>query len=98
MVNLNYEQIGLKIKRKRKSLSLTQLQLAEKIGLTESSVSRYEAGKISTMPISTLNKICLALNITLVELLGLKQSKPLEYDLKSILVSIEELLVSLDDC
>ena len=46
MVNLNYQEIGLKIKQKRKSLNLTQLQLAEKVELTESSISRYESGKI----------------------------------------------------
>lgn len=91
MINLNYEQIGLKIKQKRKSLDLTQLQLAEKIGLTESSISRYESGKIATMPTSTINKICKVLNIEPSELLGLTPKKSFEYDLKEILNSVEDL-------
>lgn len=91
MVNLNYTEIGLKIKHKRKSLHLTQLELAEKVGLTESSISRYESGKIATMPTSTVNKICKVLNIEPSELLGLTPENSFEYDLKDILNSVEDL-------
>lgn len=91
MINLNYQEIGLKIKQKRKSLNLTQLQLAEQVGLTESSISRYEAGKISTMPTSTVNKICKVLNIEPAELLGLTPDNAFEYDLKDILNSVDDL-------
>ena len=91
MINLNYKEIGLKIKQKRKSLSLTQLELAERVGLTESSISRYESGKIATMPTSTVNKICRVLNIEPSELLGLTPENSFEYDLKDILSSIDDL-------
>lgn len=91
MINLNYQEIGLKIKEKRKALSLTQLELAEKVGLTESSISRYESGKITTMPTSTVNKICAVLNIKPSELLGLTPDNSFEYDLKDILTSINDL-------
>ena len=91
MVNLNYKEIGLKIKQKRKSLNLTQLQLAEKVNLTESSISRYESGKIATMPTSTVNKICSVLQIEPSELLGLTTQNSFEYDLKEILTSIDDL-------
>ena len=91
MINLNYKEIGLKIKQKRKSLSLTQLELAERVGLTESSISRYESGKIATMPTSTVNKICKVLNIEPSELLGLTPETSFEYDLKDILSSVEDL-------
>ena len=91
MINLNYKEIGLKIKQKRKSLSLTQLELAERVGLTESSISRYESGKIATMPTSTVNKICRVLNIEPSELLGLTPETSFEYDLKDILSSVEDL-------
>lgn len=91
MINLNYQEIGLKIKQKRKSLSLTQLELAEKVGLTESSISRYESGKIATMPTSTVNKICKVLNIEPSELLGLTPETSFEYDLKDILSSADDL-------
>lgn len=91
MINLNYKEIGLKIKQKRKSLSLTQLELAERVGLTESSISRYESGKIATMPTSTVNKICAVLNIKPSELLGLTPENSFEYDLKDILTSVDNL-------
>lgn len=91
MVNLNYKEIGSKIKQKRKSLNLTQLELAEKVGLTESSISRYESGKIATMPTSTVNKICRELHIEPAELLGITPETAFEWDLKDILASIEDL-------
>ena len=91
MINLNYKEIGLRIKQKRKSLSLTQLELAERVGLTESSISRYESGKIATMPTSTVNKICRELHIEPSELLGITPEKAFEWDLKDILATVEEL-------
>jgi transcriptional regulator with XRE-family HTH domain len=91
MIDLNYKEIGMKIKEKRKTLNLTQLELAEKIGLTESSISRYESGKIATMPTSTVNKICEVLNIKPSELLGITPENSFEYDLKDILTSAEDL-------
>lgn len=91
MVNLNYKEIGSKIKQKRKALSLTQLELAEKVGLTESSISRYESGKIATMPTSTVNKICRVLHIEPAELLGITPETSFEYDLKDILGLVDDL-------
>lgn len=91
MINLDYLEIGSKIKQKRKALNLTQLQLAERVGLTESSISRYESGKIATMPTSTVNKICKELHIEPSELLGLTSENSFEYDLKDILSSIDDL-------
>lgn len=91
MINLNYQEIGLRIKQKRKTLSLTQLELAERVGLTESSISRYESGKIATMPTSTVNKICKELHIEPADLLGITPENAIEWDIKDILASIEEL-------
>lgn len=88
---LNYKEIGAKIRQKRKALNLTQLQLAEKVDLTESSISRYESGKIATMPTSTVNKICKVLNIEPAELLGITPETSFEYDLKEILKEVDNL-------
>lgn len=88
---LNYKEIGAKIKQKRKSLSLTQFELANKVGLTESSISRYESGTIATMPTSTINKICKVLNIEPAELLGITPENEFEYDLKQILKEVDNL-------
>ena len=88
---MDYKEIGSKIRTKRKELSLTQAELAKKIGLTESSISKYEAGKIETMPTSTVDRICKVLHIAPAELLGLTPQKAFEYDLKEIIKSANDL-------
>jgi transcriptional regulator with XRE-family HTH domain len=88
---VNYTEIGKKLKSRRKSLNLTQSALAEMVGLTESSISRYEAGRISTMPTSTVKRICEVLHIEPSELLGLTPEKSFEYDLKEILKMADDL-------
>ena len=45
---MNQEKIGKYIATCRKNLKLTQEQLAEKLGITSKSISRWENGK--TMP------------------------------------------------
>lgn len=88
---MNYTEIGKKLKSRRKALNLTQSALAEKVGLTESSISRYEAGRIATMPTSTVKRICEVLHIEPSELLGLTPEKSFEYDLKEILKTADDL-------
>lgn len=88
---MNYKEIGKKLKSRRKALNLTQSALADMVGLTESSISRYEAGKIATMPTSTVKRICEVLHIEPSELLGLTPEKSFEYDLKEILKMADDL-------
>ena len=66
---MNQDRIGKYILKKRKELNLTQEQLAEKLGVTNRSVSRWENGK--TLPdLSIFRLLCETLNITLEELLS----------------------------
>ena len=66
---MNQEKIGKYISKKRKELKITQEQLAEKLGVTDRSVSRWENGK--SMPdVSLFKQLCEVLNITLDELLS----------------------------
>ncbi|MDO4282496.1 MAG: helix-turn-helix transcriptional regulator [Clostridia bacterium] len=51
---MNQEKIGLFIRELRKEKNMTQEQLAENLGVTDKSVSRWENGK--TMPDYTLLK------------------------------------------
>lgn len=88
---MNYIEIGKKLKSRRKALNFTQSALAEKVGLTESSISRYEAGRISTMPTSTVKRICEVLHIEPSELLGLTPENSFEYDLKEVLKMADDL-------
>lgn len=62
--------LGAAIAKRRKSLSLTQLQLANKCSMPRTFISLIERG-ISNMSFSTLLSICKALNLTPLELTDL---------------------------
>lgn len=66
---MNQENIGKFIAKLRKEKKLTQEQLAEKLGVTDKSISRWENGK--TMPdYSVVQQLCEILEVTVVELLN----------------------------
>lgn len=65
---MNQLATGMFIARKRKELNLTQAQLAERLGISSKSVSKWERGKC--MPdYGIVNELCDALGITVSELL-----------------------------
>ena len=65
---MTQENIGKYIMEKRKEKNMTQEQFAEKIGVSNRSISRWENGK--TMPdFSLLPKICETLDLSVSELL-----------------------------
>ena len=65
---MNQAAIGSYIARKRKEKNLTQEQLAEHIGASNKTISKWENGKC--MPdYSILQKLCDALHVTLPELM-----------------------------
>lgn len=59
---MNVEKICIAIKILRKRKSLTQHQLADKLGVTDKAVSKWERG-LGTPDISMLNKLALILDI-----------------------------------
>lgn len=66
---MNQEKIGKYIATCRKNKKLTQEQLAEKLGITSKSISRWENGK--TMPdVSLFHSLCKELSITINDLLS----------------------------
>ena len=66
---MNQEKIGVFIANCRKEKNLTQEQLAEKLGVSNKSISRWENGK--TMPdYSILKDLCTVLDIDINELLA----------------------------
>lgn len=66
---MNQDKIGRFIASLRKEKNMTQEQLAEKLGVTDKSVSRWENGK--TMPdISLFKPLCDELGITINDLLS----------------------------
>ena len=66
---MNQLLVGKFITRKRKEKNLTQEQLAEKIGVSNKTISKWETGKC--MPdYSVMELLCEELNITLAELMN----------------------------
>ena len=59
---MNAEKICIAIKTLRKRKNLTQHQLADKLGVTDKAVSKWERG-LGTPDISILNKLALILDI-----------------------------------
>lgn len=65
---MNQQITGKLISRKRKEKNLTQEQLAEKLGVSNKTVSKWENGRC--MPdYSVIEKLCRELDITVAELL-----------------------------
>ena len=65
---MNQADIGSYIARKRREKNLTQEQLAEQLGVSNKTISKWENGKC--MPdYSVIEALCQALSITLPELM-----------------------------
>ena len=70
---MDQERIGAFIRQTRKEAGLTQEQLAEKLGVSQKSVSRWETGR--TMPdYSLLLNLCETLHVNVAELLGAERA------------------------
>ena len=65
---MDLQKIGNFIAEKRKQQNLTQLELAEKLNITDRAVSKWERGK-SLPDASIMIELCTILNITLNDLL-----------------------------
>lgn len=71
-MEIDYKEVGKRIKSRRKQLGLTQKQLGEIVGLSEGSVSRYENGSIKDAPTQKLNDFANALSIEVAWIIGFK--------------------------
>ena len=68
---MNQKNIGKFIAQKRKEKNLTQEQLAEKLSVSNKTISKWETGKC--MPdYSIVEQLCEELGITLSELMDMK--------------------------
>jgi transcriptional regulator with XRE-family HTH domain len=66
---------GERIRARRKELDISADTLAEQIGMSRSTIFRYENGFIEKMPINTLIPIARALNTTVAYLMGWDDEK-----------------------
>lgn len=85
MVKLNYIEIGNRIRNRRKQLNMTQKDLADKVNLSEGSISRYENGKVEEAATSKLNEFATVLGVEPVWLIGFKIEDDIEHKTKEIL-------------
>ena len=89
---MNQLLVGKFINQKRKGKNLTQEQLAEKIGVSNKTISKWETGKC--MPdYSVIELLCEELNITLAELMnGEEDEKSIHtYDNEQIVEILKEI-------
>lgn len=99
-INLK-ESIGLRVKTARLSNNLSQVQLAEKVGRTEETVSNIERA-INAPNIETLERLSKALNVPMIEFFegydhasGNKKRMQLELEIRECLqeLSVSELKI-----
>ena len=72
---ISNESIGKRIARIRKSKNLTQKELAQKIGITRSRLSKYEIDKIHLLD-EIVIRFAIALDVSSDEILRLKEYSP----------------------
>lgn len=60
---MSKEQVGKNLKKARKSLKLTQLQVAEKVGITSNYYSMIERGEIENPGSKTMTDIAKILKL-----------------------------------
>lgn len=78
---MNQGKIGKFIAKKRKENNITQLELSEKLGVTDRAVSNWKNGK--NMPdLSLLNPLCYIFGITINELISGEEINNKEYNEK----------------
>ena len=79
---MNQEKIGRFIAESRNQVKLTQKELAEKIGISDKTISKWECGK--SMPdISFLDTLCSSLDISMNELISGERLSETNYSAKA---------------
>ncbi len=85
-----------RLKNRRKELNLTMFEVAQKVGVSEATVSRWESGNIANMRRDKIEKIADALNVSPGYLMGWEEINPsnvvIGTELKKIILGIAERL------
>lgn len=64
------QEIMLRMKKRREELDMSYQTLADKVGVSKSTLQRYETGSIKNMPVDKLEDIANALNVSPAYLMG----------------------------
>ena len=87
---MNQKQIGRYIAEKRRIKNLTQAQLAEQLGISDKTVSKWECGR--SMPdYALIQSLCETLDISVIELIEGKEASLHERQLMELLRRTQEL-------
>lgn len=87
---MNQKQIGRYIAEKRRIKNLTQAQLAEQLGISDKTVSKWECGR--NMPdYALIQSLCETLDISVSELIEGKEASLHERQLMELLRRTQEL-------
>lgn len=70
-----WEAVAARMAARRKQLGLSYQALAERTGLTKSTLQRYEKGSIKNAPIARLEDLCRGLEMSVEELMGLSERR-----------------------
>lgn len=74
MANKENRDIGLRIKKVREALGISQMKLAEAVGVSFQQIQKYESG-MNKVSIEKLKKISEALNAPLAYLIGIEKEE-----------------------
>lgn len=86
---MDKNKIGQKISTIRKEMGMTQKELAEKLHVTDKTVSKWETG--THFPdIAIMEDLAASLGISVIELLGLENASSEEMIAEMSLISLEE--------
>ncbi len=75
---VKYMSTSEKLKNRRKELGLTMLEIAQKVGVSEATVSRWESGDIANMRRDKIASLANALNVTPAYIMGWDEKIPPE--------------------
>lgn len=70
------QNIMERMKNRREELNMSYQTLSEKVGISKSTLQRYETGFIKNMPVDKLEDIANALNVSPAYLMGWETEQP----------------------
>lgn len=72
------ERVGKNINKYRTQANLTLKELAEKVGVSEATIQKYEKGNIKTVGVDFISKLAIALDVRPEKITG--WDSPADYD------------------
>jgi transcriptional regulator with XRE-family HTH domain len=69
-----YKQLGQRVAERRKAAGMTQVQLAERLGIAQQTLAHYEGGTLR-VAVATLLPLCEVLETSIEELVGMSTKR-----------------------